>query len=985
MATLVGRGPELARLRALVDAAGRSETQVVLIAGEPGIGKTRLAQELALDAATGGFEVLWAGGGGPDGPAFWPWSQALRAHIDQLSPARLAAELGTEAAEIACVLPELGRRLPALSPMQDETGDHARFRIFDAVTRFLVAASATQPLAIVIDDLHDADPASRRLLEFVGREARRAPILIVTTLRPVGGSTDRRTLAPMVAELLRQPGASLIELAGLSPTEVGTLATEITGTTSAAATVEALHRRTAGNPFFVIELVRLLAERSRLDDPDLVVGTSIETPPSVRAVVLGRLAQVSDPCRELMAMASTLGPSFSLSLLGEVRAPADTDALDVMEEALAAGLVREEAGDPDRYRFAHALVHETVEASLSGERRRRLHRKAALAFEARLQAGDDDALREAALHWCYAGVGDPGRTAEYSLRAAAAAMGRQGYEEAAAHCERALAALAPVAAAGDDDSITATWRGPLLVQLGLARRAVGEAAVARHALRSAVEIARRGSDGPLLARAALALGGVWDPPTLVDDDLRRALDEAQELLGDADPPVRVELMARAARAREDVALANRAIADARRLDDHRPLLSALVARHCADDGIDADERARLTDEIVALAHEVGDLERRLQAEILLVRTHLERADRPAATGAMDRARRLAAELRSPHYAGLGALFDVTWAYVDGRFGDVERIVGSGAFTGPFLETFTAPIAQLYDIAVRRERGRLAELGPLLDVVAVFPNYPAVRFAVPAMYLGAGRDDDARRVLTDTSIDPSVPSWALALRAEACARLDEIDEAAALYPVLRRHTGRMAVVSNALLCLDPVDRSLGLLAVTIGRVADGIAHLEAAIGQSERFGARAAAARARADLGLVLLDRGRPPDRNRARQLLTDASAEAEELGMEALAVRLAGALERLETTPGGGRRSPALGPTPTTLTTREVEVLALIANGYANKQIAEALEVSETTAKTHVSNILGKIGVTDRTQAAIFAVRSGLVSVETQIASSELP
>ena len=980
MATLVGRGPEIDRLRAVVDAAHGGVPQLVLVVGDPGIGKTRLAQQLALDAAAHGFEVLWTAGGGRGSPAFWPWSQALRAHIDQVSPARLATELGAEAAEVACVVPELSQRLPVLEPIEHEICDQTRFRIFDAVTRFLLAAAANQPLAIVVDDLHDADPASHRLLEFMAREAHGAPILILTTIRPALGAAERNALAPMVAELLRHQGATLIELTGLDPTALGALATEVTGTSVPAATVEALHRRTAGNPFFAIELARLLAERGRLGDPDIGLGPNLEVPATVRAVVLGRLAGVSDGCRELVAIAATLGPSFSIDLLSEVWEDEGPDVLALIEEAVAAGLVTEEADHPGRFGFAHALVHETVEASLSGERRRRLHRRVALVFEARLGAGDDDALRHAVLHWCDAGVGDPARTAGLAMRAAAAAMARRGYEEAAAHCERALAALATTGS--DDDPAVDAQRGPLLVQLGQARRASGEAAVARQALRAAVELARRRSDGPLLARAALAMGGVWDPPTVVDDDLRRALDEALELVGSSDPPVRVELMARAARAREDLPMARQAIAEARRLDDPRPLLSALVARHCADDGIDADERARLTEEIAALAHQVGDLERRLQAEILMVRTHIERAERAAATAAMDRARRLAGDLRSPQYAGLGALFDVTWAYVDGRFDDVERIVGSGAFTGPFLETFTAPIAQLYEIAVRRERGRLAELGQLLDVAAAYPNYPAVRFAVPALYLAAGRIDDARRTLLASAIDDTVPAWALALRAEACARLDEIEQAGALYPVLRQHAGGMAVISNGLLCLDPVDRSLGLLAVTIGRVADGVAHLEDAIEQSERFGARAAATRARADLGLVLLDRGRAPDRSRARQLVMDASAAANELGMDALAERLADGRARLETVPGGGRRPPALGPTPTTLTAREIEVLRLIANGFANKEIARELDVSETTAKTHVSNILAKIGVTDRTQAAIYAVRSGLVSVEAQAAST---
>ena len=179
---------------------------------------------------------------------------------------RLAAELGMGAAEVASLVPELRARLPALAVPTPGARDESRFLMFDAVTRFLVAAATHQPLAIVFDDLHDADRGSLRLLEFVAREARGAPLLLVATYR-AGSTGSDPALAQTVGEWLVGPGATVIELSGLTAAEVGALVASVEGAEAPTATCQALHRRTGGNPFFVIELVRLLVARGELDDP----------------------------------------------------------------------------------------------------------------------------------------------------------------------------------------------------------------------------------------------------------------------------------------------------------------------------------------------------------------------------------------------------------------------------------------------------------------------------------------------------------------------------------------------------------------------------------------------------------------------------------------------------------------------------------------------------------------------------------------------
>jgi DNA-binding CsgD family transcriptional regulator len=947
VATLVGRRTELAALCAALEGVRPATTQVVLVSGEPGIGKTRLAEELTARATARGAEVLWATGGGPGAPAFWPWARALRDHVERVDPVLLAAELGTGAVEVATLVPELRARLPALPPVAAGTTGGSRFPLFDAVTRFLVAAAGRRPLAVVLDDLHEADAGSLRLLEFVSREARGAPLLLVATYRAGPAGADP-VLDRTVGELARHPDATLVELSGLTAPEVGALVAAVEGSEAPPAVAQALHRRTAGNPYLVIELTRLLAARGQLHDARTSLASELEVPAGVRAIVLAWLSGLSEPCREVVVAASVAWPAFTPELLAEACGLDRGAVLAALDEALAAGLVRE---SPEGFTFAHALVPETITASLSQARRRDLHGRFVRAFEARLADGDQGAVRGLAVHASAAGPGDAERAAGYAAQAADEAMTARGYEEAAGYCERALAGMDEAGA----------LRGPLLVRLGAARRAGGDGEIAREAFLAAAGVARRQRDGVLLGQAALGLGGVWDPPGTVDGDLRTVLDDALALVPEGEPGLRVRLMARAARAREDVELAGEAVAAARRLHDAAALLDALVALHSAADGLDAEERARLTEEILAAAGRVGDQERMLQAGILHARTRLELADRPAAEAAMAGAGRLARGLGHAQYEGFGALFEVAWAHVDGRFADIERVLDSGGFTGPYQDGLTAPIAALYQLAVRRQQGRLAEVAPLVDAVASYANYPAARHSGPVLLFEAGRPDDARRALAATAaaVDRNTPAWALALRAEACVALGALDEAPGLHALLRRHQGHMAVVSNALLCLDPVDRSLGLLAGALGRDDDSVRFLTRAVDQCERFGAPVLLARSRSDLGRALIARARPGDEARGAELIRRAGDEAARLGMALL---------------DADRPAPApRAPIPGGLTPREVEVLRLVADGLANKQIARRLQVSEKTAKTHVSNILAKLGVSARTQAATWAVREGLV------------
>lgn len=436
---LVGRQQELVTLTPLLDEAVGGRGRVVLVSGEAGIGKTRLVEELAVEATRRGMAVAWGRCLEDEAPGFWPWIEIVRSTA-AADPGGVAGSLGTGAAEVAQIVPEIKELAGSIQPPVVLDPETARVRLYDAVSTFLVRQAERRPLLLVVEDAHWADVASLRLLEFLARRARRAGVVAVATYRDVEVGPDH-PLGHTLAALAREPAVVRQPLAGLDPEHVALLLSDALGADPAPPVVTDLHRRTGGNPFFLVELLRLLASEHDLHaEPEARLRHAI--PAGVRDVVRRRMARLSSDASALLAAGAVAGREFDLDVVAEAKGATDEDeALDLIEEALVSGVVQEVSGHAGHYRFSHDLVRETLYEELSGLRKARLHRRVGEALESVGRGDAADVVRIAQHLWHGVAAGGADKAFGYALRAAGGDLGGLAYEQAEEHLRRALSLL----------------------------------------------------------------------------------------------------------------------------------------------------------------------------------------------------------------------------------------------------------------------------------------------------------------------------------------------------------------------------------------------------------------------------------------------------------------------------------------------------------------------------------------------------------------
>ena len=439
-AIFVGRRREMAELTSTLEEALSGQGRLVMLVGEPGIGKTRTTQELASYAESRGAQVFWGRCYEDEGtPPYWPWVQTMRSYVQQASREQLTAEIGSGAAAIAEIVPEILGKLPGLETPPALDPEAARFHLFDSITTFLKNAAQNQPLMMVLDDLHWADRSSLLLLEFLARELGEARILLVGCYRDTDLSRQH-ILTETLAQLSREPVFRRQVLRGLSQDDLGEFINLTTGVQLPQNLNDTLFAHTEGNPFFMTEIIRLLSESGELTAEHIGTPEGIKIPAGVREVIGQRLNRLSERCNEVLTTASIIGREFDFRLLnilnGEIF---EQQLLQSVEEAVSFHLIEEVPGRMDRYQFVHALVQQTLTEEVTTSRNVRLHARIAEALE-QLYAADIEAqAAELAYHYSEAeAVLGTERLGHFSRIAGERALAAYAFDEALVFLSRAL-------------------------------------------------------------------------------------------------------------------------------------------------------------------------------------------------------------------------------------------------------------------------------------------------------------------------------------------------------------------------------------------------------------------------------------------------------------------------------------------------------------------------------------------------------------------
>jgi RecA/RadA recombinase len=841
---LVGRRLATSALRSAVDAAAGGAGGVVLLAGEAGMGKTALAAEAVAYAKARGAAVVWGTCWEGDGaPGFWPWIQVVRA---------LAMEGdGAGEAMLAELTGVTGERGGVLG---DESA--VRFRTYDLAATYVRRRAAQRPLVIVLDDLHWADVSSLRLLVFLARQLHDAAALVIGTYRDVEMTAGDHPARPLLAELAGQ--AELIRLTGLAADEVGQLIEKVCGEPPQAPLIQAVHDRTAGNPFFAQQIARLLAAQGVPLDRAQVTGV----PPVVGDVLARRLARLPGQVVDLLAVASVVGRRFPIATVAAIAGvPAET-AVPLLDRAVRAAVL--EHDEPGRLRFSHDLFRDVLYDGLPAARRSALHLTLAELLERHAAAAEIAYHRSVA--WP---LGDRDRAVTALTGAAREATARTAFDEAAVWLRRAIDV------AGD----AATADLVMVCEYGDALRRAGHGEEARATLAGAAARARATGDTDMLIRTAF---GVHRIATLTESPRSGVIALLEEALTalDATGPAgggaaRWLLSAALARELADgpdrdlsraVGLASAAVEGARAAGEAGVLAYALFA--LADvrwEPGTATERLSIAGELAAAAADAGEIELVLEAHLCRLAALLELGD-PSFPVELGTFTQMAERAAIPRYLYLARSRQATVASLTGPLETADQLIGEAAAYGERIgepDTWAVQASQLAGLAyVRHDWTRLSKLAAARGQALTPTEF--------TLHLRAWLHLEAGDQAAAAALVASIPDWPTTYRwrhtamvtsdAELAAAVGDRHRCATRYEQLLPMAGEFAVVGAAVFTTGPVALQLGLLAAALGRWDDAAAHLDDAARRCDRLGAALLAARARTELARVGAARNDPsPD------------------------------------------------------------------------------------------------------------------------------
>jgi tetratricopeptide (TPR) repeat protein len=795
--TLVGRERQVRELRLVLDAVLAGRGNLVVLAGEAGIGKTRLAQEAVALAQDAGVRTVWVTCPGAGAPPFWPWAEALR--------------------QLDAAMPAAGRGDPEV----------VRFRLFERVTAAFREATADAPVLVVLDDVQWADPPSVRLLAHLAPQLSGLGLLVVATLRD---RDEAERVTEVLPDLVRH--GRQLHVTGLRADALSEMVGELVDDAIPPSFLEALETRTGGNPLFVRELVRAVADDGAFDDT-----TSAPLPDSLRVIIGQRLRELSPETRAVLDTAAVLGVQVDPVLLTEV---CGGDVVLAVDEATRARVLTETSDGA--FAFVHPLVQEAVDADLGVARRVRLHQDVGEALERQRAGGVPVDTAEIAHHFSRAAAaGSAPKAAIYAEEAGREAMAMLAYEDAARRFDDALSAL-------DLCEPDPRRRVTLLLARAEARVASGAADDARADARAAAKLAREGGWPDELARAALALGSGPSGFEIGLDDREQIqlLEEALEALGDEPTALRAWVLARlavaswpAARTERRAESTTEAVAIARAAADPGALAYALAA-HC--DVIagpeHSEQRIEESTEIIDLALRNGDVRMELLGRRLRLVALLEVGDTMGVDADISAYERAARLIRQPLFDWYVPLWRGMRALMEGRFTEVEQQVAEAERIGEAAHSSNAAV-----LAITLRIGLASQRGEPLDADEVYTvmvaGWPELEFMGrmlrPNLLADSGRLDEARAALAQVDLDDLTvelygSEWLELMfqLGETVWRIGGHELGPRIYGALLPFADRFAIDGIGAVNFGCAELPLGLLAALDERHDDARTHLRAAL-------------------------------------------------------------------------------------------------------------------------------------------------------------
>ena len=882
-----GRASEQTQLARLFAQAARGSRQVVLLGGEPGIGKTALTAVAARAVEAGGGTVLYGRCAEEVSTPYGPFVETLGHYVQHAPREHLDAHVAEYGGELVRLVPSLARRVSGVPPPSASDPETERYLAYRAAVGLLAEESRHRPVLLVLDDLHWADAATLQLLRHLAVGAPPMPLLVLGTFRSneVAGG---HPLTDVLAALWRETGVTRIELTGLSPADVLDLCTSAAGHAvddeESHNFVEELQRDTGGNPYFVWEMLRHLVESGGLirDDDDrwMAEPALLRTglPASVHEVIAQRVRHLGPQAGRILSLAAVIGAEFDLATLVQVAEADEDDVLDLIEAAERSAVIGA-TGAGGSFVFAHALIRNTVYDALLPARRRRIHAQVALALE---EGTARPAPALVAHHFSAAGLQRP--ALHYAELAGHSALEAMAPGEAQGWFRQALSLL------GNLQPDAGLRRCDLTTQMGVAQHLAGDPAY-RETLLEAAALADSACDPRRMAVAALAnTRGFYSSAGETDHQRLAVLRASLEHLGDADHRLRARLLATLcsetvfeSSLAERRSLVGRAKAEAlgsgdpvTLLDVHNRVIVAL--RHPTV----LHQQLEDTAEALALAEGLDDPAAYFWAVSHRMRTTLEAGMVPEARRLFEQMEKVSEELSQPIMTWMTIFSRAQWAFLRGETAIGERLAEQALSLGEAIgqpDAFNYYATQLSH--ARWQQGRLAEIVDLIeDGARDNPGIPAYDGALARAKCQAGRVDEAGELLDKAAAGsfaylPSDLLWSYGMVtfAEAAIQLGHPGAAALLYRQLEPFEDQLSFLGTT--CEGPIAHYLGGLAGAIGRFPEAERHLRMAASMAEVCGSPYFAARS-------AIERGRVAARQRqlvgAREFLSDGRELARRWG-----------------------------------------------------------------------------------------------------------